>query len=280
LTQSLIADGHSVRRLVRRAPVTDTQIEWHPERGDLDPAVLADVDAVICLSGARIGPKLVFPSYRKTVLDSRVDTTATLADALAAAQPKPAAFIVASAVGYYGDTGDRVVDESQPAGAGVLADICARWEAAARPAADAGVRVAHLRTGLLLARGGGLLAALKPLVWLGVAGPIGSGRQFMPWIAMADEIAAILFVLDHDDVVGPVNLTGPAPVRNVELIKTMARMMHRPAVLPVPAFAIRLALRDAAPDLLGGQRAIPAKLTASGFRFAHPTLRSALDAVL
>jgi uncharacterized protein len=265
---------------VRRPSTGPAETEWHPERGDLDAAAVADVDTVVCLSGARIGPKIVFPAYRRTVLSSRVDTTATLAGAVAAAPRKPATFVVASAVGYYGDTADRVIDESAPAGEGLLATICAEWEAAAQPARDAGVRVVHLRTGLLLAREGGLVRSLKPLVWLGLAGRIGSGRQFMPWIAMNDEISAIRFLLDRDDIVGPVNLTGPAPVRNAELIKTMATMMHRPAVLPVPALAVRLALRDAAPDLLGGQRAVPEKLTAAGFHFTHPTVRSALSSVL
>lgn len=280
LRRSLSRDGHEILRLVRRPPQGVGEVQWQPDRGQLESSALRDVDVVVCLSGARIGPKLVLPSYRRTVRNSRVDTTGTLARAIAAADAKPTAFVVASAVGYYGDAGDRILDESAPAGDTVLAGICADWEAAAQPAVDAGVRTVHLRTGLLLSSDGGLVAALKPLIWLGLGGRIGSGRQFAPWISMTDEIAAIRFVLDHDEISGGVNLTGPDPVRNSELIHTFARLMHRPAVLPVPQFALRLALRDLAPDFVGGQRAIPAKLTAADFPFTHRTVEAALRSVL
>ena len=266
--------------MVRRAPSSASEIEWHPERAQLDRSALDGIDAVICLSGARIAPRPLTRTYLTTLRDSRIDTTGLLARAIAAVDPKPQAFLVASAVGYYGDTGDRVTDESASPGASALARLCADWESAAQLAARASVRVANLRTGLLLARNGGLLPALKPVVWLGLSGRIGSGRQFMPWISMDDEIAAIRFVLDHDDIAGPVNLTGPDPVRNAELIATLARLMHRPSMLPVPAFALRLVLRDFASEVLGGQRAIPAKLMAAGYEFAHPTLDSALRSVL
>jgi uncharacterized protein len=178
-------------------------------------------------------------------------------------------------VGYYGDTGDREVDESGPRGAGFLAELCEQWEGATRPAEDAGARVAHLRTGLVLSGDGGLLKRLKPIVALGAAGRLGSGRQFMPWISLSDEIAAIRFVLERD-VRGPVNLTGPQPVRNADLIGTLARVMHRPAIVPTPAFALRIALGEFAQDTLTGQRAVPRKLLEAGFTHEHADVESAL----
>jgi uncharacterized protein (TIGR01777 family) len=185
------------------------------------------------------------------------------------------AFVCASAVGYYGDTGDTVVDEAAPAGAGFLAGVCVQWEAATAPAAAAGARVANLRTGLVLARSGGLLHRLLPIARLGVAGKLGSGRQFMPWISLADQVAAMRFVIESD-VRGPVNLVGPDPVRNAEFVSVLGRLVHRPTVLPTPAFALRAVLGEFAGDVLGGQRAVPTVLRAAGFAFRHNTVEDAL----
>ncbi len=279
LVSSLIAAGHVVRVLVRREPQQPTELRWHPERGELDPAALAGFDAVVCLSGAGVGDHRWNESYKRTLRESRLGPTSTLASALSSAAG-PRVFLSASAVGYYGDTGDQIVDESAPAGTGFLARMCRDWEAATAPAAKAGVRVVNLRTGLVLARGGGLLARLKPIVKLGVGGPLGSGRQFQPWISMTDELAAMRFALEHDELHGPVNLTGPTPVTNRQLIAAIARRLHRPAVLPVPGFVLRAVLGELAGDALTGQRAVPAKLLEAGFEFNHPTLDAALRSVL
>lgn len=280
LSESLIGDGHRVSRLVRRAASQPSEVEWHPERGELDPSVLDGIDTVVCFSGAGVGDKRWTDDYKQTLRTSRIDTTSTLARALASAHDGPRTFIAASAVGYYGDTGDRTVDESAAPGADFLARLCVEWEAATAPAREAGIRVANLRTGLLLSPKGGLLQRLKPIVWLGAGGRLGSGRQFCPWISMPDEIAAIRFVIDSPDVAGPVNLTGPEPVRNAELIATLARVMHRPAIVPVPGFALKAVLGEFAEDVLTGQRAVPAKLRQAGYDFRHRTLEAALRDVL
>jgi uncharacterized protein len=275
LQASLRTDGHGVTTLVRRAPAARDEARWAPERRELDPGVLAGVDAVVCLSGAGVGEHRWTASYKQVLLRSRLDSVGTLARAMAGLADGPRVLLSASAVGYYGDTGERMVDESAPRGDGFLAELCADWEAATRPAEDAGIRVAHLRTGLVLSGEGGLLKRLRPIVSLGVAGRLGSGRQYMPWISLADEISAIRFVLERE-VSGPVNLTGPDPVRNAELIAALARLLHRPAVVPTPAFALRIVLGEFAQDTLTGQRALPAKLFAAGFEHAHADVESAL----
>jgi len=280
LSKSLISDGHVVRLLVRRDPRTKSELRWYPERGELDPAALAGIDAVVCLSGAGVGEHRWTDSYKRTLIESRVQPVSTLATAIAAAPAGVRTFASASAVGYYGDTGDTMVDEAAAPGTGFLAQLCQQWEAAAAPAAAAGVRTTLLRTGLVLSPSGGLLDRLRPIVKAGIGGRLGTGRQFAPWISLTDEIAAIRHLLDRADVEGPVNLSGPEPVRNAELVAILAELLHRPAVLPVPAFALRLVLGEFAADVLEGQRAVPAKLLESGFQFAHPTLREALQSVL
>lgn len=267
--------GHEVKTLVRggsaHGPDVDT---WDPSRGLVDPDFLADADAVVCLSGVGVGDHRWTDSYKQQILSSRVDTVGTIARSLAE-YGGPRVLVCASAVGYYGDTGDRLIEEDAPAGASFLAGVCVQWERAADPAREAGVRVAHLRTGLVLSSDGGLLRQLKPLVQLGVAGRLGNGKQYMPWISLHDEVRAIEFVLSHD-VSGPVNLTGPAPVTNAEFIRTLGRQLHRPTVLPAPALALRIVLGEFAGEVLGGQRAVPAALTRAGFDFEHESLDAAL----
>jgi uncharacterized protein (TIGR01777 family) len=274
LRKSLRADGHEVLALVRREPSGPDEARWRPDAGELDPAVLTGADAVVCVSGAGIGDHRWTDSYKDTLLHSRIDPVGTLARAVGQASG-PRTFLSASAVGYYGDTGDREVDERTGPGNGFLAQLCLRWEAATYPAEQAGVRVAHLRSGLVLAQRGGLLARLRPIVLAGAGGRLGSGRQFMPWISLTDEVRAIRFVL-AGELSGPVNLTGPTPVRNAEFIHTLATLLHRPAIVPAPAFALRLALGEMASDILGGQRAMPAKLSAAEFRHEHSDVTSAL----
>lgn len=275
LASSLRADNIAVRRLVRRAPSGPDEVRWDPGDHFLEPDVFAGAEAVVCLSGAPVDAHRWTDAYKQTLIDSRIDAVGTIAHALAAAgDDAPRTLIVASAVGYYGDTGERVVTEEAPPGDGFLADVCVQWEAAATPARDAGIRVPHLRTGLVLGDGG-LLDRLKPVVQLGVAGRIGSGRQFMPWITLRDHVRAIRFLLDGD-LGGPVNLTGPAPVRNAEFMATLGRVLHRPTLLPTPAFALKVVLGELADDVLTGQRALPATLTSAGFEFEHTDLETGL----
>lgn len=278
LTDSLRGDGHEVKTLLRHATDAPGTDSWDPARGLVDPDFLADADAVVCLSGVAVGDHRWNEQYKRLILSSRVDSVGTLARSLAE-YGGPRTLICASAAGYYGDTGDRTVTEESPAGSSFLAGVCVRWEAAAQPAREAGVRVAHLRTGLVLSRGGGLLGRLAPLVKLGVGGRLGSGKQYMPWISLADEIGAIRHVLEHD-ISGPVNLTGPEPVTNAEFTAVLGRVLRRPTVLPVPGVAARVALGEFAGEVLGGQRAVPARLNETGYPFRHTDIETALRDVL
>ena len=278
LSASLRGDGHQVVSFVRRHPRSPDEVRWDPASRRLDPAAL-EVDGVVHLAGAGIADKRWTGSRRRVVLDSRVDGTTTVAQALGAAQPRQRFLISASAVGWYGDTGQRPVDESASAGSGFLAEVCRRWEAAAQPAVDAGVRVVFPRTGLVLSRRGGLMARILPLFRLGLGGKLGSGRQYWPWISLADEVSALRLLIESD-LSGPVNLTGPEPVTNAEFTKTLGSVLGRPTLAAVPAFALKLAVGDFAEEgILAGQRAVPRVLTETGFEFAHPTLRQALEEV-
>jgi uncharacterized protein (TIGR01777 family) len=283
LVPALRADGHDVLRLVRRTPRTADEHRWDPQHRRIDPALLADVDAVVNLAGVGIGDRRWTAKYKQDVLSSRVDATRTVSEAMAtaaAADPaRPRVLLSGSAVGWYGDTGDRVVDERAPAGRDFLSAVCSQWEEAAAPAADAGVRVALLRTGLVLGPGG-LLGRLAPLFRLGVGGRLGSGRQYWPWISLADEVDAIRFLLTAP-MAGPVNLTAPTPVTNSEFTRALARVVHRPAALPVPGLALRLVVGEFAPvGILAGQRAVPARLQDAGFTWTHEDLDAALRTAL
>jgi uncharacterized protein (TIGR01777 family) len=266
-----------VKRLLRQPVAEPDTDSWDPAAGRLDPDFLAGADAVVCLSGVSVGRRWT-ESYKRKILRSRVDTVATIARHLAE-YGGPRTLLAASAVGYYGDTGDREVNESTPPGSSFLADVCRRWEAAADPAREAGVRVVHLRTGLVLSRSGGLLKPLSLVVKAGVGGRLGNGQQFMSWISLVDEVRAIQYLLDSD-VAGAANLTAPQPVRNAEFTQTLGHVLHRPTALPVPAFATRLALGELAGDVLGGQRAVPRRLQEAGFEFRYPELEEALRAEL
>lgn len=278
LARSLIADGNVVRRLVRRSPRRADEIEWHPERHDLPASALAGAGAVVCLSGVGVGDHRWTRSYKRAIRSSRLYPVSTLAQAVASGDHRPS-LICASAIGYYGDTGERVVDESAPRGTGFVAELCEDWEAAAEPARAAGARVVHLRTGVVLSPRGGLLGRLRPIVRMGAGGRLGTGRQFVAWISLADTVAAIAFLI-NSGLDGPVNLTAPNPVRNSELVAGIARLLKRPAVIRVPGFALRLAVGELAGEALGGQRALPARLSAAGFEFRYPTLDEALRATL
>jgi uncharacterized protein (TIGR01777 family) len=284
LLPALRADGHEVLTLVRRTPRTVDEHRWDPQHHRIDPAVLADVDAVINLAGTPIRPRPFTTSYKERLLTSRLDSTTTISEAMAqaaAADPgRRRVLLSASAVGFYGDTGSRTITETDPAGTDFLAQVCARWEAATAPAETAGIRVAHLRSGLVLDRSAMLMQFLGPVFRLGLGGRMGNGRQYWPWISLVDEIGAMRHLLTAD-VSGPVNLTGPEPVTNAEFVAELGRQLHRPTPLPVPAFALKLALGEfGRSSVVGGQRALPVRLQESGYTFTHPDLASALRAAL
>lgn len=278
LTRRLRRDGSEVVRFVRRSPQAPEERGWTGR--ELDPSSVADLDAVVHLAGAGVGDKRWTAERKQVVLASRVDGTTAVARALAQAQG-PRVLLSASAVGYYGDTGDQVVDESAPSGRGFLAEVCRQWEAATAPAEQAGVRVVHLRTGIVLSSAGGALALQLPLFRLGLGAPLGSGRQFVPWITLDDEVRAITHLLTAD-VHGAANLVAPHPVTNREFTRALGRALHRPTLpVPVPGVALRLALGEFATEgVLIGQRPAPAALTRSGFAFDHPQLEEGLRAVL
>jgi uncharacterized protein (TIGR01777 family) len=283
LKRSLLGDGHRVKTLLRR-PAEGADVDsWDPTRGLLDPDFLEGADAVVCLSGVGVGDHRWTDSYKREIVQSRVDSVGTVARTMASliadGRRGPRVLVAASAVGYYGDTGDVEVDEATPAGDSFLSEVCVQWEAAADPVRQASARVTHLRTGLVLSKEGGLLKRLVPIVKAGIGGKLGDGRQYMPWISLADEVSAIRFLLERD-LAGAVNLTGPDPVRNAELTKILGRLLHRPTVFPVPGFAAKIALGEFADDVLTGQRAVPRRLLDAGFQFADRDLESALRAEL
>ncbi|MGY1761712.1 TIGR01777 family oxidoreductase [Geodermatophilus sp. SYSU D00779] len=284
LVAALRADGHEVLRLVRRTPRTADEHRWDPQHRRIDPTLLSDADAVVNLAGTPIRPRPFTAGYKEQLRSSRLDSTATVSEALAAAATadpgRRRVLLSASAVGYYGDTGDREVQEDAPPGRDFLARLCVDWEAATRPAEDAGVRVVHLRTGLVVGRDAMLVRILGLVFRAGLGGRMGSGRQYWPWISLDDEVDAIRFLLTAD-VSGPVNLTGPHPVPNAEFVRRLAAAVHRPAVLPVPGPVLALALGEfGRSSVLAGQRAVPAVLERAGYRWTHPDLDDALRAAL
>ncbi|MFB9711468.1 TIGR01777 family oxidoreductase [Streptosporangium sandarakinum] len=282
LVRSLRADGTRVVRLVRRAPQGPDEAFWDPAEGTLDPAVLEGARAVVHLAGAGIGDRRWNEEYKREIVRSRVEGTATVARALAELPAGPA-LLSASATGFYGDTGDREVDETSPAGSGFLArDVVVPWEAATRPATEAGVRVALLRTGLVLSRDGGLLARILPLFRAGTGAPLGSGRQYMSWISLDDWVGAVRYILNDPEMSGPVNLTAPEPVTNERFTRALGRAVHRPTMpVAVPGFMLRAVLGEFAEEgVLIGQRVLPRRLLEAGHSFRHIRLDDALAAVL
>ncbi|AEY88941.1 NAD dependent epimerase/dehydratase family [Streptomyces hygroscopicus subsp. jinggangensis 5008] len=278
LVRSLTADGHEVVRLVRREPRGADEVRWDPERGRVDAAGLTGCDVVVNLAGAGVGERRWTPEYKRLLRDSRVLGTAALAKAAASLPRPPRVFVNGSAIGFYGDTGDRVVDEDAPPGDGFLSALCVEWEEAAAPVTEAGVRTVFLRTGLVVARGGGAWGRLFPLFRAGLGGRLGDGRQYWSYIALHDEVAAIRHLIDGDGLSGPFNLTAPQPLTNGEITEAMARVLHRPAVFAVPAPVLRAALGEMAGDVLGSQRVVPRRLLESGFRFAFPGIDEAIRA--
>jgi len=284
LVARLRGAGHSVVRFLRGSAGGADERSWDPSARRLDPAQVADLHAVVHLAGAGVADQRWTAEYKRTILGSRVDSTSTVAQALAlaaASGSQPKVLLSASAIGWYGDTGDRLTDETGPSGSGFLADVCRRWEAATGPAEAAGVRVVHLRTGIVLTGSGGALAKQIPIFKAGTGAPLGTGKQWWSWISLRDELAAIEHCLTAD-VVGPVNLVGPAPVTNRDFTRALGRALHRPTLpVPVPAFLLRTALGPFAQEgVLIGQRVQPAVLKRTGFAFADPDVDAALASSL
>jgi hypothetical protein len=255
-------------------------VAWDGVRLPAD--VLSRCDALVHLAGEPLFGGRFNAERRRRVRDSRVDSTRALAATLAAlpANERPAVWLCASAVGFYGSRGDESLSEQAGPGRGFLAELCEEWEAATRAAAEAGVRVVNVRIGIALAREGGALALMRRPFALGLGGRLGDGQQWVPWIQLDDLVALLRFALDEESLSGPLNAVGPAPVRNEELTRALSRVLRRPALVPVPGFAIRLALGELADELLGSKRVLPERALAAGFRFAHPELEEALGAEL
>lgn len=278
LAADLAGRGHDVVRLVRRPPRGADEAEWDPAAGRLDPADLAGCRAVVHLAGAGVGDKRWTAARKRVLYDSRVRGTATVAAAVAAMDAPPDVLLCGTAIGYYGDTGTRWVDEDSPAGSGFLAELVRDWEAAAEPAAAAGVRTVFARTGLVVAREGGAWGRLFPIFRAGLGGRLGDGRQFWSFISLDDELAALRHILATPGLTGPVNLTAPEPRTNREVTAAMGRVLHRPTLAAVPAPVLRAAVGEFAGDVLGSQRVRPKRLLESGFTFRHPDIEAAIRA--
>jgi uncharacterized protein (TIGR01777 family) len=268
----LKSQGHTVQRLVRRAAVSSEEITWDPIAGTVDMDALAGVDAVIHLAGAGVGEKRWTKKYKSEILNSRLLGTTTIAKAVAIV--KPQVFISASAIGWYGESGNRAVVESDRVGDDFLAAVCREWESAADLAGD--VRTVKLRTGIVLDPTGGALGKMLPIFRFGLGGKLSNGKQWWSWITLHDQIRAIAFLLESK-VSGPVNLTSPNPVTNSEFTAGLARALHRPALFPVPALALKIVLGGFSSEVLGSKKVMPQTLTEAGFTFDYPHISSALE---
>lgn len=282
VVQALRARGDEVTTLVRRSPVGSGEAGWDPADGSIDTSAVEGADAVIHLAGAGIGDKRWSTSRRREIVSSRVQSTSLLARTVARLGRTPAVMVSASAVGFYGDRGGEELTEDSTPGRGFLADVCQAWEDATEPAAQAGVRVVRLRSGVVLSARGGALGRQLPLFRVGLGGRLGTGRQWLSWISLPDEVGAVLHALDVEALRGPVNATAPAPATNRDFTRALGRVLHRPTVLAVPGVALRMALgADLASEMvLASQRVLPTRLTETGFGFDHPDLDTALTAVL
>lgn len=275
LVYALRATDHRVIRIVRRAPSNADEVFWNPDTGEFDANSLRGVDAVVNLCGVNVGQKRWSGAFKQSLRDSRIGPTEVLANAVVDAGVP--VLVNSSAVGYYGDTGSTPVDETAGPGHNFLARLAVDWEAATAVAAESGVRVVLTRTGLVMAPSGGMLGRIKPLFSLGLGARLGNGRQYMSWISIEDQVRAMLFAISHDELSGPVNMTGPAPVTNAEFTTALGRSVNRPTPFVVPGFALRAVLGEFADEgVLGGQRAIPAALERAGFGFHHNTIGEAL----
>ena len=274
LVERLTARGDEVVRLVRRAPSAPDEIRWDPAGGSVDLDGLAGIDAAVHLAGAGVGDRRWSEAYKREIRDSRTLGTRTLVRALTALETPPKVLVSGSAIGFYGDRGDQILTEQSGAGDTFLTSVVQAWEGEAVPAAEAGIRVVHPRTGLVMAQQGGAFQPLRLLAKLGLAGPVGNGRQWWSWVTLPDTLAILELMLDSD-LSGPVNVVGPEPARNIDVMKALASAAHRPALVPAPAFAVRAAVGEFAGEILASQRVDPGKLRAAGFRWEHDTLAKA-----
>lgn len=284
LVDALVETGHRPIRAMRtdHVPSGVDAIAWDPDAGTIDAGALDGLDGVVHLAGAGIGDKRWTDERKRLILESRTKPTGLLAETLAGLQRPPPVLVSGSAIGYYGGRADEPRGEDAPPGDDFVAGVCTAWEAAAKPAADAGIRVVTIRTGLVLGRGGGLLGRLLTPFRLGAGGRLGDGKQWMSWISIQDEVDAIIHALRTPELEGPANLTAPHPVTNAELTRTLARVLHRPAVIPTPLLPLKALYGEELVDqlLLASQNVLPERLTASRFSFEHPTLEAALRAQL
>ena len=279
---SLSAAGHEVVRLVRRAPAPgEKAVRWDPEKGEIDAAGLEGLDAVVHLAGENIASGRWNAARKAAIRDSRVNGTRLLCDALAGLARPPKTLVCASAIGYYGDRGEELLTEESPPGTGFLAEVCREWEAASEPAARKGIRVVALRIGVVLSPKGGALSRMLPPFRAGLGGVIGSGRQYVSWVALDDLVGIVLHALQSGELRGPVNAVAPLPVTNRELTEALGKVLSRPTLLPVPAFALRLAVGEMADALLlASARVVPRRLEETGYRFRFPELPAALRHLL
>lgn len=283
LKRALRADGTSIVELVRHAPSGSGQVQWNPAAPQpiADTGRLEGIAVAIHLSGANLSSHRWTPEYRRQIVESRIQTTRSLVDTLKQLSHPPHALLCASAVGIYGNRGDEILNESSPTGSGFLAETCLAWEAEANRAAEANIRVVHLRFGVVLAREGGALRQMLPIFKMGLGGRLGTGRQWMSWIAIDDLTRAVLHILQTESLRGAFNLTSPVPVRNSDFTHALGRALHRPAIFTVPRFALNAAFGQMAEEaLLASTRAIPQRLAESGFQFRLPLIDNALNAIL
>ena len=281
----LRAAGHQITRLVRRpsAPLgpEDSTVQWNPETGEIDSSRLEGIEAVVHLAGENIAARRWTPAQKARIRDSRVQGTALLSQRLAGLTQPPATLVAASAIGYYGDRGEELLNEDSSSGNDFLSEVCRQWEAASLPAAEKGIRVVRLRLGIVLSPRGGALAKMLPPFKLGAGGRIGTGQQYMSWIALDDAVGAIGHALTDSNLSGPVNAVAPHPVTNLEFTKTLGKVLSRLTLFPMPAFAARMALGEMADALLlASSRVEPQRLAGSGYSFQYPTLEAALRHVL
>lgn len=279
LSSYLVARGDDVRHLVRREARTGSEISWDPSQRRLDPADLDGVDAVVHLAGAGVGDHRWNAAYKQVIMSSRTDGTTTVASAVAVHGDR-IRLVSGSAVGYYGDRGDEVLTEASAPGVDFLAEVTQAWETATHAASAAGAPVATVRTGLVMARTGGAFDPLVRLARLGLAGPMGSGRQWWPWITLDDEVRAIVHLVDHREVTGPVNLVGPEPLPQKQIVAEIARQLGRPSVVPAPSFALRAVLGEFSGSITASQRVVPARLQESGFDWVHDTIAGAVATIV
>jgi uncharacterized protein (TIGR01777 family) len=276
LVPALRDAGYEVVQLVRSTPRGPGEVEWDPASGSVDLPGLKGVEAAVHLAGANVGDRRWNDEFKKVLWDSRVLGTRTLVRALTSLDPLPRVLVSGSAIGYYGDRGEEVLTERSTAGQGFMADLVKAWEAEADPAREAGIRVVHPRTGLVMAPSGGAFLRLLRLVRLGLGGPLGNGRQWWSWITLDDVVSGLRYLLESE-LAGPVNLSAPEPARNIEVTRSLAKALHRPALLPGPSFGIRLVLGEFATEILASQRMLPARLTEHGFDFKHANLQAATE---